>query len=56
MLIIKTMKKHHPEKKVLKKMLIYSFMEKFKVKGTINDTRHNSGIGRSMIARVRDEH
>jgi hypothetical protein len=55
-LIIKTMKKHHPEMKVLSKMLIYSLVGKFKVKGTINDTRHNTSIGRSMSACTTDKH
>jgi hypothetical protein len=48
--------KKYPEMKVLNKMLMYSLVAKFKVKGTINNTRHNSGIGRSMSARVRDKH
>jgi hypothetical protein len=46
----------HPEMKVLNKMLIYSLVGKFKVKSTINDTIHNTGIGRSMSARARYEH
>jgi hypothetical protein len=55
-LMIETMKKHNPGMKVLNIMLIYSVVRKLKVKGTINDTRLNSGIGRSTSAHTRNKH
>jgi hypothetical protein len=55
-LIIETMKTHHPRLNVLNKMLIYSPVRKFKVKGTIHDKRQNSGSGRPTGARTRNKH
>jgi hypothetical protein len=55
-LIIEAMKTHHPGMNMLNKMLIYSLVRKFKVKGTIQDTRQNSGSGRSTGARTRNKH
>lgn len=53
-LVIRTMRKQHPEMKVLNRMLIYRLVRKFEGKGTINDTRHNSGIGRPRIVRTKE--
>jgi hypothetical protein len=53
---IEAMKTHHPGMNVLNKMLIYSLVRKFKVKGTIHDSRQNSGSGRSTSARTRNKH
>jgi hypothetical protein len=55
-LIIEAMKTHHPGMNVLNKMLIYSLVRMFKVKGIIHDTRQNSGSGRSTAARTRSKH
>jgi hypothetical protein len=55
-LITETMKKHHPGMKVQNEILIYRLEKKFQIKGTIHDTRHNSGSGRSKSARTRNKH
>ena len=48
------MKKQHPKLKVLNRMLIYRLVRKFEGKGTISDTRHNSGIGRPRSVRTKE--
>lgn len=53
-LVIRTMRKRHPGMKVLNRMLIYRLVRKFEVKGTVNDRRHNSGIGRPKSARTKE--
>lgn len=35
-------------------MLIYRLVRKFEVKGTVNDRRYNSGIGRPKSARTKE--
>lgn len=35
-------------------MLIYRLVRKFEGKGTISDTRHNSGIGRPRSVRTKE--
>lgn len=52
--VIRIMRKQHPEMKVLNRMLIYRLVRKFEGKGTINDTRHNSGIGRPRSVRTKE--
>lgn len=53
-LVIRTMRKRHPEMKMLNRMLIYRLVRKFEGKGTISDTRHNSGIGRPRSVRTKE--
>lgn len=53
-LVIRTMRKRHPEVKMLNRMLIYRLVRKFEGKGTISDTRHNSCIGRPRSVRTKE--
>jgi hypothetical protein len=48
------MRKQHPGIKVLNRMLIYRLVRKFKDKGTVNYTRHNSGNGRPRGVRTKE--
>lgn len=53
-LVIRTTRIRHPEMKMLSRMLIYRLVRKFEGKGTISDTRHNSGIGRPRSFRSKE--
>jgi hypothetical protein len=53
-LVIKTMRKQHHGMKVLKRMPSDRLVRKFEVKSIINDTWHNSSIGRPRSVRTKE--